>query len=441
MIPRYTLPEMGRHWSELTKKQLWFEVEVAVLQAKEEFGLIPEWIADLARQVTIDQAILDRADELEKTSDHDLIAFILAVTEKLDNRVRPHFHTGLTSYDVEDTALAMQMKESLGLLIFQLARLQFALQHQAQQYRQTVMIGRTHGIHAEPITFGLRLLNWLDVIGRHSEQLEAVKKTVAVGKISGAVGAFVLDPQVEEIACRCLGLTAARSSTQVISRDIHVKYVSVLVEVANSLDRFAINIRRLAGTDFGEVAEYKKPGAKGSSAMPGKSRLRNPIKSENVSALAKVMRGYLPMALECELLWDERSLDNSAAERIFLPDTSILLDFMLQRFTDTVEKLEVYPDQMVANLRKTGGIVFAQRVMMALTETGMERKLAYDFVESIALTVAPGTFVDSEGRNFEQLVREHPEITNRLSSAQLNECFDPKQSLKHVDAIYARFGL
>ena len=447
MIPRYTTEEMGAVWSELAKKHLWFRVEWAVLKAKEKLGLIPKGISELAGDIKIDQEILNRADELERISDHDLIAFIRAVTERITAageahvRIKPYLHSGLTSYDIEDTALAIQMRESLSILSKGLNDLRSALKRQALAHRGTVMIGRTHGIHAEPITFGLKLLNWLDVIERHIIRLRSLDDVVAVGKISGAVGAFVLDPKIEEETCKILGLTPARSSTQVISRDIHVQYVGALVGIANSLDRFAVNIRRMAGTDFGEVAEHKRPGAKGSSAMPGKSRLRNPIKSENISALARIMRGFLISAAECEILWDERSLDNSAAERISLPDASILLDFMLKRFIAIMESLEVYPEQMAANLRKTGGIVFAQRVMLALAETGIARDEAYDLVEGIAMMVECGTFVDSEGRTFEQLVRQSPDITTRLSSDQIDRCFDPQQSLKYVDRIYDRFGM
>jgi adenylosuccinate lyase len=412
-----------------------------VLQARGELREIPENTHELARKVKITQAILNRADELEITNDHDLIAFILAVTEQLPDEVKPHFHSGLTSYDVEDTGMAMTLVASLGLILEKMNRLQKVIAAKAKEHRYTAMIGRTHFIHAEPITFGLKLLGWLDVVERHIINLRAVREEVGVGKISGAVGTYVLDPRVEELACGYLGLKPARISTQILSRDIIAHYVSALVAVANSLDRFATEIRHLAGTDISEVAEFKRKGAKGSSAMPGKSFLRNPIKSENVCSLAKMMRGYLIPAFECEGVWCERTLDNSAAERIFLPDATILLDFMLKRFADTVEKLEVFPKQMERNLQKTGGIIFAQRVMMALTAKGMARDVAYDLLESICFSVERGTFQTEDGKTFHDLVAARTEITDKLSSEEIDVCFDPQQSLKYVDAIFGRFDL
>ncbi|MFA5317927.1 MAG: adenylosuccinate lyase, partial [Patescibacteria group bacterium] len=400
MIPRYTTREMGALWTELAKKTNWFRVEVAALRARGELKEIPENIHLLARKVRITKAILARADELEKMNDHDLIAFILAVTEQLPEEVKPHFHAGLTSYDDEDTGLAMTLIASLGLILEKIDRLRKVIAARAQEHRYTAMIGRTHFIHAEPITFGLKLLGWLDVIERHIVNLRAVREEVRVGKISGAVGTYVLDPEVEELACGYLGLKPARISTQILSRDIIAHYISTLVAVANSLDRFATEIRHLAGTDISEVAEFKRSSSKGSSAMPGKSFLRNPIKSENICALARMMRGYLIPAHECEVVWCERTLENSAAERIFLPDATILLDFMLKRFADTVEKLEVFPEQMERNLQRTGGIIFAQRVMMALTAKDMARDQAYNLLEGICFSVERGTFQTEDDKTF-----------------------------------------
>jgi adenylosuccinate lyase len=432
---------MGALWTELAKKTNWFKGELAVLKARGRLNEIPADIYELANKIPITQSILERADELEAVGDHDLIAFILAVTEKLPDEVKPHFHSGLTSYDDEDTGLAMTLVASLDLIMEKIKRLRNVIAAKAQQYRYTVMIGRTHFIHAEPITFGLKLLGWLDVVERHIDNLRIVREEVRVGKISGAVGTYVLDPKVEELACGYLGLKPARISTQILSRDIIVRYVSALVAIANSLDRFATEIRHLAGTDISEVAEFKKPGAKGSSAMPGKSFLRNPIKSENISGLAKMMRGYLIPAFECESVWCERTLDNSSAERIFLPDATILLDFILQRFADTVEKLEVFQKHMEHNLQKTGGIIFAQRVMMALTGKGMARDYAYDLLEQLCFSVQRGTFRTEDGKTFRDLVAAHPEITSQLSAEAIDACFDPQQSLKYVDAIFGRFDL
>lgn len=381
------------------------------------------------------------ADKLEKVNDHDLIAFVLAVTEKLAGAAKIHFHAGFTSYDIEDTALALQLTQSLKLIMAKLRRLRAVIRKRASEHRYTIMIGGTHYIHAEPITFGIKMLGWLDVIERHIKRLSELQGEIAVGKFSGAVGVYVLDPRVEELACSFLGLRPAKISTQILSRDTLVRYTSTLVAIVNSIDRFATEIRHLAGTDTGEVAEYKKPGAKGSSAMPGKSKLRNPIKSENVCGLARVVRGFLIPAFECEVVWNERSLENSSAERIYLPDLTILADFVLKRFTQTLEKLEVYPEQMMRNLWKTGGIFFAQRVMLKLVEKGMPRHEAYALLEELALKVEHGTFETKDEEAFTSLVYKNFEIFKLLSREELDKCFDPKESLKHVDKIFARFGL
>ena len=441
MIERYTNPEMGKLWTDLFKKKCWFKVELAGLWAKEKLGMVPAGTYESARRKRITEKTLTRADELEKASDHDLIAFVLAVTEKLTGPAKKHFHAGFTSYDIEDTALALQLKESLKLIMAKMLRLRVIIRKRASEHRYTIEIGRTHNIHAEPITFGFKLLGWLDAIERHIRRLSDLQEEISVGKFSGAVGVYVLDPKVEELACSFLGLRPAKISTQILSRDILVRYTSTLVAIVNSIDRYATEIRHLAGTDTGEVAEYKKPGSKGSSAMPGKSRLRNPIKSENVCGLARVIRGFLIPAFECEIVWNERSLENSSAERIYLPDLTILVDFILKRFTQTIDKLEIYPDQMMRNLWKTGGIVFAQRILLKLVEKGIARHAAYDLLESLALSVEPGTFKTKKGETFMDLVYKDPLITTILNADELEKCFKPIESLKHVDTIFARFGL
>ncbi len=441
MIERYTLPEMGVLWTDFHKKSMWFRVELAGLWAKAQHGDIPTEVYRLARKVKITEKVLERADEIEKKGDHDLIAFVLAVTELLDGMVKPHFHTGFTSYCIEDTALALILKDCLALIIQKLKSLRNVLLVRANEHRNTLQIGRTHFIHAEPITFGFKILGWVDVIDRHIGRLEAVRKEIGIGKFSGAVGMYTLDPEIERLACKYLGLRPAKISTQIISRDLLGHYTATLVGVANSLDRFATEIRHLAGTDISEVAEFKRPGAKGSSAMPGKSMLRNPIKSENVCGLARVARGYLIPAFECEVTWGERTLENSAAERVYLPDLSIVLDFMLQRFADTMEKLEVFPEQMEKNIWRTGGIVFAQRIMIKLTEKGMPRDQAYDLLEGLALSVKRGTFITAEGESFEDLVFANNDIIKLLSCEELKECFNPKSALKYIDVIFERFGL
>ena len=441
MLKRYTTKEMEKNWSEINKKQQLLNVEAAILKAQEELDNIPKGISKKLVKVKVTKRILKRADELEKITDHDFFAFLLSVIEKVGDEVRPYLHTGCTTFDIQDTALALIMIKSIDLITTSLLQFKTVLSAKAGEHKNTIMIGRTHFIHAEPITFGYKLLNWLWDIEEHIKELHGLKKKVAIGKMSGAVGVYSLDPKVEELACEFLDLRPAKISTQVLPRRIHVKYIVTLVAAANSLDRFATEIKHLAGTDIGEVAEYKKPGAKGSSAMPGKSRLRNPIKSENTSGLAKAMRGYLIPAHECEILWNERSLDNSAPERIHLPDASILLDFMIQRFTATIEKLEVYPRQMKKNLGKTGGIIYAQRIMMALAEKGMNREDAYNLLEELALSTEPGTFKDKDGKTFRQLVFSNPKIKSLLKETEIRKCFNPKQSLKNINEVFARFGL
>ncbi|OGY54948.1 MAG: adenylosuccinate lyase [Candidatus Buchananbacteria bacterium RIFCSPLOWO2_01_FULL_46_12] len=441
MIERYTRPEMGELWGELHTKRLWHKVECHGLRAKEQLSLAAPGSAAEAEQLEITTEIIQAANEIETTTDHDLIAFVLAVTSRLSPLVKAFYHVGFTSYCIEDTALALKMVASLDVIERQLQRLCDVLRFRAQEHRATSQMGRTHGIHAEVITFGHKLLTWLDPVEDYLEELPLVRKAVGVGKMSGAVGVYSVDPRIEQLACESLELRRARTSTQVIGRHIHVRYVSFLVRIANSLDRFATEIRNLSRTEIGEVAEHKRRGAKGSSAMPGKSMLGNPIKDENVSGLARTMRGQLIPAFECEVLWHERTLENSAPERIHLPDTTILVDFMLQRFTDTLEKLEVYPEQMLRNINLTGGIIFAQRVMQALTETGMGRPEAYDLLEGIALQVRRGTFTTDAGQTFRQLVEARPEITNRLDPAILEACFDPATSIRFINDVFARFGL
>lgn len=439
MLSRYTRPEMRALFAELEKKKRWHGVERAVLGAKEFLGFIPIGTFNLAGQVAVTEKLLHRADEFEAVTDHDLIAFVHAVTEELNDAVRPYYHDGCTSYDIEDTAGAMIMRDALRLIVAGVATLRQTIFTVAKRHKDTIMVGRTHDIHAEAITFGLYLLDWVKVLDAHLERLYELEERVAVGKISGAVGRYALPPIIEERACEILGLKAAKTSTQVLSRDIYYEYASKLVGVANSLDRFATNIRSLAGTDIGEVAEHKKPGAKGSSAMPGKSRLRNPIKSENVCSLAKVCRGQLIIAAECEQLWHQRTLDNSAAERHWLPDLSTLVHFMLYRFNEVMAMLEVYPEQMLRNLNRTGGIIYAQQIMMALTARGIPRKSAYELLEAMALDVEPGTFLTSFGATFREQVEGDNLIISLLSPDEIAECFDPTSGLKYVDDIFARF--
>ncbi len=440
MIERYTNPRMGKLWSELSIKTLWMRVELAVLWAKEKMGMAPHGAFDAACKVKITPEILAAAAEYEKVTDHDLIAFVNAVADQLPDFIKTVFHVGLTSYCVEDTALALAIQESIEIILEDLLKLRSVLRKRANEHRFTVMVARTHNIHAEPTSFGLKLLGWVDVLDRHISRLKRMQKEIAVGKFSGAVGTYPLPPIIEKTACQFLGLRPAKISTQIISRDLLAHYAMTLIGMANSLDRFATEIRHLAGTDAAEVREYGRPGAKGSSAMPQKSMLKNPIKSENTCGLARVSRGYFIPALECEVVWGERTLENSSAERIYLPDLCTILDFMLKRFTGVMDKLEVFPKQMMRNLWKTGGMVFSQRVMMKMTAKGMSRQKAYDLLESLCKKTEFGSFVTPEGKNFRELVYGNLEIRGLLTRDDLKECFDPSDSLKHVNEIFSRFG-
>ena len=453
MIERYTTREMGSLWSERKKKSLWVLVEIAVLWAKAiKLGIIPQEVYKDAcnalnyklgsnKPFLLPIKDLKRADQLEKISDHDLMALILAVAERLPKSVQPYWHDGLTSYCNEDTALAIQMVESLKLIIAKAKHFRQVLIEKAKEHKESLMIGRTHAIHAEPITFALKLLRWVDAIDFHLNQLNECLDIVGIGKISGAVGAYTLDPVIERWACHFLDLKPAKISSQIIGRHIHLHYMQTLVKVANTLDMIAVNIRTLSRTEIREVREYKKPGAHGSSAMPGKTHLKNPIKFENISGLAKEMRGWLFAALECELLWDERSLDNSSAERIHLPDASECLDFMLKRIADAMEKLEVYPKIMRKNIDLTGGIVFASQVLKALTEKGMDRREAYELLEDLATKTSIEDFKTSKGETFEQLVRKNRKIMKLVLWVRIDGCFDPDSCLENIQAVYERFGI
>jgi len=445
MIERYRIEPMKSIWTELNKKKQWFKVVQADLLAKENLGLAPQGLYVLTKQVEITEELLKRADEIEKVTDHDAVAWLRAVIElldKIDPRIAVYFYQGLTSFAMEDTALMLMLLESLDLIQVKLGYLRQVLLKKAIDHRYTLQVARTHLAHAKPITFGLSILEWVDVIDRHIKWLDFAREDLKVGKFSGAVGTYAIDPRIEEKACEHLGLRPAKISTQILSRDRLVHLAMVLIGISNSLDRFAENIRILSGTDICEVAEFKKPGAKGSSAMPGKSRLGNPIKSENVCSLAKVARGFYVPALECEPVLLQRTLDNSAAERIYLPDLIETVDFMLWRFADTMEKLEVFPEQMKRNIWRTGGIIFAEDLMVAMSLRGMPRNDAYDHLEALTLKVEKGgSFRTKDGLTFKDLVSKDPLVNQLLSPEEIDQCFDPEKVFESVDYTFARFGL
>lgn len=431
MIERYTLPEMGSLWNENYKLQTWLQVEIAVCEAQAELGYIPSAaVAEIKAKANFDPK---RVLEIEAEVRHDMIAFLTNVNEYVGDAGR-YIHLGLTSSDVLDTALALQLVASLDILLQRIEDLIQAIRNKAREHRYTVMIGRSHGIHAEPITFGFKLAGWLAEVLRHQERLTTLRKTIAVGKISGAVGTYAnIEPRVEAIACAKLGLKPDTASTQVISRDIHADFVQQLGLIAASIERFAVEIRNLQKTDVLEVEEYFSKGQKGSSAMPHK---RNPIRSERLTGMARLVRSHAGAALENVALWHERDISHSSVERVILPDACILTHFMLNEITELVTNLLVYPQNMERNLNCYGGVVFSQRVMLTLVDKGLNREEAYAIVQKNAHTAW-----NQPSGNFRDLINKDPRVTKQLSATEIEACFDPKHHLKHLDQVYQRLGI
>lgn len=431
VIERYTLPEMGNLWTETYKLKTWLQVEIAVCEAQAELGYIPESaVEEIKAKANFD---LNRVLEIEAEVRHDMIAFLTNVNEYVGDAGR-YIHLGLTSSDVLDTALALQLVASVEVLLGKLEALIQAIRYQAQQHRNTVMIGRSHGIHAEPITFGFKLAGWLAEVLRHRDKLARLRNEVAVGKISGAVGTYAnIDPRVEAIACQKLGLEPDTASTQVISRDRHADYVQTLALLGASIERFAVEIRNLQRTDVLEVEEFFAKGQKGSSAMPHK---RNPIRSERLTGMARILRGYAVAALENVALWHERDISHSSVERMILPDASTLTHFMLVEMTDLVKHLLVYPENMERNMNVYGGVVFSQRVLLSLVEKGMSREEAYAVVQSCAHQAW-----NKPDGDFHALIAKDPRVTSLLSPQEVEGCFDPQHHLRHLDQIYQRLSI
>ena len=431
MIERYTLPEMGELWTDNAKLKTWLQVEIAVCEAQAELGYIPtEAVEEIKAKANFDPK---RVLEIEAEVRHDVIAFLTNVNEYVGD-VGRYIHLGLTSSDVLDTALALQMVASLDLLLSCVEELGQAIRYQAQQHRETVMVGRSHGIHAEPITFGFKLAGWLAEVCRNRQRLVKMRDNIAVGKISGAVGTYAnIDPRVEAIACQKLGLQPDTASTQVISRDRHADYVQILALLTASIERFAVEVRNLQRTDVLEVEEYFSKGQKGSSAMPHK---RNPIRSERLTGMARIVRGHAVAALENVALWHERDISHSSVERVILPDACILTHFMLKETTNLVKNLLVYPENMKRNMNVYGGVIFSQRVLLALVEKGMIREDAYQVVQSCAHQAW-----NQPNGNFHDLICKNEEIKSKLSEAEIAACFDPKHHLKHLDDVYQRLGI
>ncbi|HUN66922.1 MAG TPA: adenylosuccinate lyase [Bacteroidota bacterium] len=430
MIPRYTRHAMGRIWSEENKFRTWLEVEVLACEAQAELGVIPaEAVAVIRAKAAFDIA---RISQIEAEVQHDVIAFLTAVGEHVGPEAR-YIHYGMTSSDVLDTGLAVQMKQAGELLLDGQRKLLSVLRRRAKEFRSTIMVGRTHGVHAEPTSFGLKLALWHDETRRNIERLEHAVKTIAVGQISGAVGTFEhLDPRVEQYVCGRLGLAAAPVSTQVLQRDRHAEFLTAIAIAGCSLEKFSTEIRHLQKTEVREAEEYFSQRQKGSSAMPHK---RNPITCERIAGLARILRGNAHASLENVALWHERDITHSSVERIIVPDSCILLDYMTDAFTRIMDKLHVYPEMMLRNLGLTRGLIFSQSVLLALTRRGMSREAAYALVQKHAMNTW------SSDAQFRDLLSADPEVTRYLSAKDFDELFDLRKSLKHVNEIFARCGI
>jgi adenylosuccinate lyase len=430
MIARYTHPEMGRIWSEQRKYETWLQVEVAAAEAMADAGLVPREAAlELKQKGAFD---IQRIEEIEKVTQHDVIAFTTSVAEKVGPSAR-WLHFGLTSSDVVDTAQALQLREACDLILSNLAAACEAIKARALEHRRTPMMGRTHGVHAEPMTFGLKLALWYAELTRDIERVRRARETLRVGKISGAVGTFAhLDPAIEAAVCERLGLEPAPISSQVIQRDRHAELLTALAITAASLEKFALEVRGLQKTEIGEVEEPFAKGQKGSSAMPHK---RNPIGCEQIVGLARLIRANAMAALENIALWHERDISHSSVERVILPDSFIALDHMLRRFTRIVKGLVVYPDRMRQNLERSRGVIFSGQVLLELARRGISREQAYEWVQRNAMR----SF--DERVDFKTLLLADPEVTRVLTAAEIENAFDLDQQLRNVDAIFERvFG-
>jgi adenylosuccinate lyase len=430
MIDRYTRPEMGAIWTEENRFKAWLEVEILACEAWSEIGDIPkEDVRKIRENASFD---IDRIKEIEEETRHDVVAFTRAVSETLGDE-RKWVHYGLTSTDVVDTALSYVLKQANEILLKDLENFVEILTNKAKEHKYTVMMGRTHGVHAEPTTFGLKLALWLEEMKRNLERFKMASRDVEFGKISGAVGTYAnIDPYVESYVCEKLGLQPAPISTQTLQRDRHAFYMSTLALIATSIEKFAVEIRGLQKSETREVEEFFAKGQKGSSAMPHK---RNPIGSENMTGMARVIRGYMLTAYENVPLWHERDISHSSAERIILPDATIALNYMLNRFGNIVKNLTVYPENMKRNMDRTLGLIYSQRVLLALIDKGMSREEAYDTVQPRAMEAW------EKQVQFRSLIENDEKISGLLSEAEIDDCFDYHYHIKHVDMIFERLGL
>jgi adenylosuccinate lyase len=430
MISRYTRKEMGKIWSEENKFRLWLEIEILACEAQAQLGVAPKEAVRKIRELA--KFDVHRIEEIERETKHDVIAFLTDVAKAVGPESR-YIHLGMTSSDILDTALAVQMKQSGELLLQDLRRFKEILGRRAKEFKHTVMVGRTHGIHAEPTTFGLKLALWYDETNRNIERMQRAVETVSFGQISGAVGTYGhLDPFVERYVCEKLGLKPAPISSQILQRDLHAEFLSTLAIIGSSLEKFATEIRHLQKTELLEAEEYFSKGQKGSSAMPHK---RNPITCERVAGLSRVLRGNALAALENVALWHERDITHSSVERVIIPDSCILADYMIATFSDIVDRLLVYPENMKKNLELTNGLIFSESVLLALAMKGWKREDAYRVVQGAAMEVW------QTKESFKEVLKKNKEVNNVLRDTELDELFDLRKNLKQVDYIFERVGL
>ncbi len=429
MILRYSLPKMRGIWDQHNRFQKWLDVEIAVAEGLAHYGYIPK---DAPAKIKAGAKFtVERILEIEETTQHDVMAFVKAVTENLGEEGK-YVHYGVTSYDIVDTALCLLMKESADIIIDDLGRLGEVIAERAREHKYTLMIGRTHGIHAEPITFGFKLAGWYAQVLRDIVRMNAAREAISFGKVSGAVGIYAnIDPRVEQYVCGILGLEVAEHSTQIIARDRHAQFITTLAIIAGSLESCATELRNLQRTEILEVQEYFAKGQKGSSAMPHK---RNPRLSEQVAGLARVVRANAFPALENITSWHERDLTNSSVERIVIPDNCILVDYLLNTFAKVVERMIVYPENMARNMKQMGGLVFSERIMLKMVEKGLSREDAYIIAQENAAKAW-------EGEDFRRALESDQRVSGPLTAEDLDELFDYKHHVRNVDIIFDRLGL
>jgi adenylosuccinate lyase len=427
MISRYTRPEMAKIWTEQRKFETWLQIELLACEALSQLGQIPaEAVREIKEKASFD---IHRIDEIEKVTKHDVLAFLTDVGKSIGPLSR-YLHYGLTSSDILDTSLALLLKEASELILQDIHGLLEVLKKKAFQHKETLMIGRSHGVHAEPITFGLKMALWYDEMKRNLIRVERAKESVSVGKISGAVGTFAhIPPSVEEFVCGRLGLKPAPISTQIVQRDHHAEFFTTLAILASSIEKFSIELRHLQRTEVLEAEEFFSKGQKGSSAMPHK---RNPVSSENLSGLARLVRSYSLAALENMPLWHERDISHSSVERVIGPDATILIDYMLNRLTSLIENLIVYPENMRANLEKMGSLIFSESILLHLTKKGLSREEAYGVVQRNAMKVW------EKGEEFKTLLSRDETIQRLVTRKELDALFDVRTHLKHLDDIFQR---